>query len=131
MASIDWDQIEKEIQRGATGNGKPMIGTSAGRLAGVDIMDAAVNRSPCAQLKWLNDNTPFKLEAFVTLTFDSGYQGIRVMKKSNGSVVRTIQFPITGGDDADPYRQIPINHRRMVRRLLAIVAERLAAGDEP
>ena len=116
---------EKKIENNAVGNGKQMIGTSAGDLLNVHPAEPQVTRSPCAQLKWLEDNTPYTFEAFVTLKHNEGHQGMEVRRKTDNTLVVRIRFPITGGDDADPYRQIPINHRRMMNSLIGFAMEQL------
>lgn len=126
MADItDVSELQADLDVGMAGNGIKMIGTSVGGLSGVPPGSPAVNQSPCAQLKWLEDNTPFNWEAYVTLTYDGGYQGLRVTRKSNGTLVRNLKFPIMGGDDSDPYRQIPVNHRRMIAKAIAFVTRKL------
>lgn len=123
---LELDDAETAIEQASFGTGKQMIGTAAGDLTGIDAASPMTNRSPCAQLKWLEDNTPFNFQAYVHLSYNEGFQGVRITKKSDGSVVKVIKFPITGGDDSNPYKQIPINHKRMMNRLIAHVAQRIA-----
>lgn len=122
---LEFDVAAEAIYTGVHGTGEQMIGTAATDLEGVSIQDSRLGRSPCAQLKWLEDNSIYNYEAFVSLNYAAGYQGITITLKSDGSLEKEIKFPITGGDDADPYRQIPINHRRMVNMLISHVSERL------
>ena len=121
---LDIQDIENDLQEGMRGNNKSAIGTSAGDLRGVEKLAQTI-RSPCARLKWLEDNTPFHWEAFVTLTFNGGFQGLRITRKQDDSLVRVIKFPINGGDDANPYRQIPINHEKMIAKAIARVVEKI------
>ncbi len=123
MTDFKLDELETTVKTGAHGSGTPMIGTNAGDLTGVSIAAAEVNRSPCAQLKWLEDNTPYNYKAFVELAYNEGYQGVRIINKSDDSLAKEVKFEITGGDDADPYRQIPINHRRMVTSMLGHILD--------
>lgn len=61
----------------------------------------------------------------MSLSFDKGYQGLRATKKSDGTLVREVKFPITGGDDSSPYKQIPINHKRMMEKAMEFVAKKI------
>lgn len=121
--ATEYDDLQDELALGMIGNNKSPIGTAAGDLTGLSPTDPRVGISPCAQLKWLNDNTNFKWVAYVELEHDGGRQGIRAIRP-NGSIAKDFSFEMKGGDDSSPYKQIPINHRKMMGKALFFVGRK-------
>ena len=119
---MDIFNLQKEIDAVAAGNGIEVIGTTAGDLAGVDLSDpssAYLQRSPCALLKWVNQNNPwgYSYKTFYELSFNGGVQGV-IIEDEEGDFVARAETTMYGGSDGDPKKVIYENNKAIVNILL-------------
>lgn len=118
---MDLTQLEAQIHQAIDTGGKSAIGTNLGDLKGLRPDEVeGIMKSPCAALKWLEDNTPYSYQTFVELTFEDGRQGIRAFN-AQGKQVGEIAIPIYSGEDSDPMKIIYKNNRAIIRETVKYV----------
>ena len=116
------------------GNGKPMLKSrdgARGGMAGVSPANMPQrSKHPCYQMQWLEDNFPqYDFVSFVEVGAETAEQGLRILARGSGTVVKEWRFTVHGGEDGDIYRQIPRNHKKMMARIMEDVWEAYEAGD--
>jgi hypothetical protein len=120
--AIDLDQLEIRIgEKSGAGRTNP-IRYDGPSLTDVSIVDAKVKSSPCVAMRWLKDNSDYSFETFVRLSDSSGWQGVVINNKNDGSLYKKIEVPMRGGEASSPPSQIYINNWKILSEAIDTVS---------
>ena len=113
---INFEQLEAEVEVALVGSGENPLGSKFATMEGVPVGDVPKG-SECIMLHWLEDNTPYTYEMFITMTKDEGTQGVMIYNEDD-ELEYVIVVPVTGGKSGNVSDQMHLDNREIIQLIL-------------
>ena len=90
-------------------------------VAGLTPSQAKLKGKPCKAMRWIRDNSNFRVEIYIKLTERRGTQGIRIFNKNTDKLIEDLSVPMGGGDYGSVETQIYENTKTILAEAVKFI----------